>query len=83
MVVDGVPQLASGPPGSLVIGPVVRGDERAYGLEVRLEGERSFVLLLQADDDGWLVNRVDTAEPGSGPRDLAASIRLAPDGEGS
>ncbi len=83
VVVDGVPQLASGPPGSLVIGPVVRADERAYGLEVRLEGERSFVLLLRAEGGGWRVHRVVTPAP---DEDLATWLRDAgwlPTGEAS
>jgi hypothetical protein len=82
-VVDGVPQLASGPPGSLVIGPVVRDRDRAYGLQVRLEGKRSFVLLLHAEDDGWRVHRLVTAAPGE---DLATWLRAAgwlPTGEAS
>jgi hypothetical protein len=78
VVVDGVPQLAS-EFSSVIIGPVVRGSEpyvgpRAYGLQVRLEGERSFVLLLQAEDGGWRVHRLVTAEP---RQDLATWLRGA------
>ncbi len=81
VVVDGVPQLADHPPG-LTIGPVVRSGESAFGLETRVEGERSFVLLLQGAA-GWQVNQLVTAEPGD---DLASWLRTEgwlPTGEGS
>ncbi len=81
VVVDGVPQLAGQPIG-LTIGPVVRGTERAFGLETRIEGERSFVLLLRGHHS-WLVHRLVTAERGE---DLASWLRARgwlPTGEAS
>ena len=81
VVIDGVPQLADHPPG-LTIGPVVRSGESGFGLETRVEGERSFVLLLR-DADGWQVNQLVTAERGD---DLASWLRAEgwlPTGEGS
>jgi hypothetical protein len=48
VVRDGVPQLVDHAAG-VIIGPVVRDADRAYGLEVRSAGERSFVLLLRGD----------------------------------
>jgi hypothetical protein len=80
-VVDGVPDLV-GHPAGVTIGPVVRGGERAFGLEVRLARERSFVLLLQ-DAPGWQIRRIDTAAPGD---DLASWLRdrgWLPTGESS
>jgi hypothetical protein len=81
VVVDGVPQLA-GQPAGLTIGPVVRGTESAFGLETRIEGERSFVLLLRGHHS-WLVRRLVTAERGD---DLASWLRAQgwlPTGEAS
>lgn len=80
-VVDGVPELV-GHPAGVAIGPVVRGAGRAFGLEVRLRGERSFVLLVR-DDPGWQLRRLVTAEPGD---DLATWLRAhgwLPTGESS
>lgn len=81
VLVDGVPQLADHPAG-FTIGPVVRAGERAFGLETRVGGQRSFVLLLQ-DGDGWQVNQLVTAGRGD---DLASWLRAEgwlPTGEGS
>jgi hypothetical protein len=61
-------------PGSVVVGPVVRGDDRAYGEQVTLDGARSFVLVLRGPEGGWRVHRVDTAERGD---DLVTWLRAA------
>ncbi len=73
VVVDGVPQMESDL-ASIVIGPVVRDAERAYGLEIRRDGVRSFVLLLPTPDGGWRVHRLVAAEPGE---DLVTWLRDA------
>ena len=68
--VDGMPDVAGA---GTSIGPVVRGDERAFGFETESGGERQFVLLLRASKDSWRVERIEaaTAEP-----DLATWLRL-------
>lgn len=81
VVVDGVPQLAEQPAG-LTIGPVVREGERAFGIESRLDGTRSFVLVVPVGD-GWQVRRLVAADPGA---DLASWLRARgwlPTGESS
>lgn len=70
VVIDGVPQVA-GQPAGLSIGPVVRGDERAFGLDTEVLGERSFVLVVRSGD-GWQLRRLVAAHPG---QDLATWLR--------
>ena len=71
VVVDGVPEL-SGHPSNMSIGPVVRESETAFGLQVRLHGKRSFVLMRWSEQAGWHVQRTVKAEPGE---DLVTWLR--------
>jgi len=61
VVVDGSPELA-GHPARLAIGPVVRSTQEGFGLDVEIDGNRSFVLLVHADEHGWRIHRI-TAVP--------------------
>lgn len=70
-VIDGVPQLASDF-SSVVIGPMVRGSDRAYGLQIERDGERLFVLLLETDAGGWRYDRHVVAE---GDDDIVTWLR--------
>jgi hypothetical protein len=72
-----------GYPADVIIGPVVRDGERAFGLELVLEGDRSFALLRPTEDGDWRVHRLVTARPGE---ELATWLRgdgWLPTGEGS
>ncbi|MEJ7795292.1 MAG: hypothetical protein WKF50_07050 [Nocardioides sp.] len=82
-LVDGQPQL-SGVTVGMSIGPVVRGEERAFGYEITDEDSRDFLLLTQGPGvDTWRVERLEPSPPGI---DLVAWLRgqgWAPTGEES
>jgi hypothetical protein len=62
-VVDGLPELA-GYPARLTIGPVMRSAQEGFGLDVQIDGNPSFVLLVRTDERAWRIHRVTTVPKG-------------------